>query len=386
MKTVFTNANVISGGKLLNNYSVGVENGKIAFVQPSADAPTAGYEQIDARGLYLSAGLIDVHLHGAMGHSFEEGTLEAFEAIASHHSKHGITSMLATISAAEDSVIYGFLDAYEKCAQKITSCRFLGAHLEGPYFSMEQRGAQNPDFIRNPSPEHYKPMLDYDFIKRLSAAPELDGALELGDYLRERGIQASMAHTAADFDLALQAIKHGYSTLTHIYSGMEGVHRKNAYRYGGLVEAGLLLDELIVEVIADNRHLPECLLKLIYKCKGPEGIILITDATRGAGFADGTVLTGRTGRQVIIEDGVAKLPCRTSFAGSTASGDRLIRNMVQVVNVPLVEAIGMMTVNPAKLLGMSDWIGDIKEGMAADIILFDEDIQMKHVMVAGVTL
>jgi len=176
----------------------------------------------------------------------------------------------------------------------------------------------------------------------------------------------------------------GYALVTHLYSGMIGVHRREAYRFGGLVEAALLLDGLTAEIIADNCHLPECLLKLIYKCKGKDGIILTSDAMRGAGLPNGAITklgSLALGQDVIIEDDVAKLPDRSAFAGSVASGDRLIRTMVQVAGVPLVEAIGMMTINPARLLGLSDKIGDVREGMEADLIVFDEDIYIKHVMV-----
>jgi N-acetylglucosamine-6-phosphate deacetylase len=228
--------------------------------------------------------------------------------------------------------------------------------------------------------------LAYNCIKRVSAAPELEGALEFGDYLRRRNILASMAHTDADFDQGLRAMVHGYSLVTHLYSCMIGVHRKNAYRHGGLIEAALLLDGITAEIIADNRHLPEALLKLIYKCKGRDGIILASDAMRGAGLAEGqtTKLGSLTlGQDVIIEDGVAKMPDRLSFAGSVASGDRLVHTMVYTAGVPLPEAVGMITKNPAQLLGLSDIIGDVKAGMNADLITFDESINIDNVMVGG---
>jgi len=381
---VFANANVISGGKILPDHNVWVEDGKI--VRVTTAIPAEGATVIDVKGQYLSAGFIDLHVHGGMGYDFMDGTREAFEGIAVFHSRHGVTSMLATTLAGDDAETFAFLDAYECYAKTVGTCRFLGVHLEGPYFSLAQCGAQDPKFLKNPTLAHYEKLLSYDCIKRVSAAPELDGALALGQYLRERNIIASMAHTDADYEQALQAMEYGYHLVTHLYSGMQGVHRREAYRFGGLVEAALLMDGLTAEVIADNRHLPECLLKLIYKCKGKDGIILTSDAMRGAGLSNGqtTKLGSLTlGQDVMIEDDVAKLPDRSAFAGSVASGDRLIRTMVQVAGVPLVEAIGMMTVNPARLMGLSDRIGDVREGLEADLIVFDKEICVSHVMVAG---
>jgi len=399
---IFTRASVISGADVLEDRDVWVECNTIVRVSQteysSGDAPDdlpgtarypAGAALIDVKGLYLSAGFIDLHVHGGMGHDFMDASRDAFEGVAACHARHGVTSMLATTLAGDDVETFAFLEAYDRYAAnagETTGCRYLGVHLEGPYFNPIQAGAQDPRYIRSPSPEHYTKLLRYKSVKRFSAAPELDGALELGDFLRSCGVLVSMAHSDADFDQALLATGHGYSLVTHVYSGMQGVHRKNAYRYGGMVEAALLLDGLTAEVIADGRHLPGCLLKLIYKCKGPDGMILVSDATRGAGLPDGvTVKVGSLtrGQDAIIEDGVAKLPDRTAFAGSVASGDRLIRTMVRLAGVPLAEAVAMMTRNPSRLMGLADRIGDVREGMDADVVVFDENVNIKHVMSNG---
>jgi len=176
---VFTHANVISGGKVLPNHNVWVENGKITCISAASVAyPVAEANIIDVEGNYLSAGLIDLHVHGGMGHDFMDGTLEAFEGIAAHHSRHGVTAMLAATLAGDDTETFAFLDAYQRYAKTVSTCRYLGVHLEGPYFSLAQCGAQDPQFIKCPTPDHYEKLLDYECVKRVSAAPELDGALE----------------------------------------------------------------------------------------------------------------------------------------------------------------------------------------------------------------
>jgi N-acetylglucosamine-6-phosphate deacetylase len=194
-----------------------------------------------------------------------------------------------------------------------------------------------------------------------------------------------MAHTDAIYEEALEAFKNGYTLLTHFYSAMSGVTRRNAFRYAGVIEAGYLHDKLDVEIIADGIHLPAPLLKLIYKIKGPEHIALITDAMRGAGMPEGDSILGNinTGMKVIVEDGVAKLPDRSSFAGSVATADRLVRTMINLAELPLLETIKMITETPARIMKLNDKIGSIKKGMDADILIFNQQIEMQSVIIKG---
>lgn len=341
---------------------------------------------VEGRGNYLAPGLIDLHLHGGNGYDFMDGTQEAVREIARYHSMHGITSMLATTLAGEEDETLAALRQIQKTASEIESCNLLGAHLEGPYFSQSQRGAQDPRYITDPDPFQCEKFLQTGCIRRISLAPELPNALSLARSLYERGILVSAGHTEADYDIIQQAFSHGFRLMTHLYSGMLSVHRKEAFRYGGAVEGGLLTDGMAVELIADGCHLPGCLLKLVRRCKRADEIILITDAMRGAGLKDGewTRLGSMgNGQEVLIEDGVAKMPDRSSFAGSIASGDRVVRMMRDLGEVPLYEAVAMMTVNPARLLGIEKLKGSLKPGMDADLILFDENISMQAVWVRG---
>lgn len=341
---------------------------------------------VDGGDNYLSPGLIDLHLHGGCGFDFMDGTEEAFREIAAYHSTHGITSMLATTLAGAEEETMEVLRAFTKYAPSIDTCNLLGVHLEGPYFSKSQCGAQNPAFIVNPDRKQCERFIETGCVKRISLAPELPGALEMGKALADRGILVSAGHTDADYDMVEEASRHGYRLLTHLYSGMKGVHRKGAFRYGGAVEAGLVLDNMAVEVIADGCHLPGCLLQLVYKCKGNRKMILITDAMRGAGLPEGSCTklgSLEQGQEVIIEDGVAKMPDRTSFAGSIASGDRLIRTMRDLTGVPLQEIVAMMTANPAKLLGLEERKGKLQPGMDSDLIMFDEEINIRAVWTGG---
>ncbi len=380
------NGRIILTDRILQYGTVLIEGRKIIGVEegnPEWDAALT----IDAKGNYISPGFIDIHVHGGGGHDFMDGTEEAFLEIAKIHATHGTTSMLPTTLTADLQGILDTLDTYERATLKNNKgANFIGLHLEGPYFSMAQRGAQDPKFIRDPDPEEYMQILEHSTaIKRWSIAPEKKGAIAFGEILRDRGILPSMAHTDATYEEALEALRNGYSLLTHFYSAMSGVTRKNAFRFAGVIEAGYLHDELDVEIIADGIHLPAPLLKLICKIKGPDKTALITDAMRGAAMPEGESILGNkyTGLPVIIEDGVAKLPDRSSFAGSVATADRLVRTMLANTESPLVDVIRMITTTPARIMMLDDQIGSLKKGMDADVLVFDENIHVKEVIIKG---
>ena len=382
----FFNGKVILPDRIIDRGTVLVTDGRISAVT-EGDMDFNDAIEIDANGLYISPGFIDIHLHGGGGYDFMDGTSEAFLGIAELHARHGTTAMLPTTLTSEKEDLLLTLDAYE-AANSINTmgAAFIGMHLEGPYFSMNQRGAQDPKYIRDPDPAEYKEILDlYPSVKRWSAAPELKGAIEFGKYARSKGVLVAMAHTDAIYEEALEAFENGYSLATHFYSAMSGVTRRNAFRYAGVVEAGYLLDEMDVEIIADGVHLPSPLLQLVYKIKGPSHTALITDAMRAAGMPEGESILGglKNGTRVIVEDGVAKLLDRTSFAGSVATADRLVRTMITLGGVSLLDTIQMITDTPARIMGIRESKGSLQTGKDADILIFDEKITIHLTMVNG---
>ena len=380
------NGSVITSQRIIKNASLLIVDGKIAEVS-EGNIESGNATVIDAAGKYISPGFIDIHIHGGGGHDFMDGSTEAFLKIAETHARYGTTAMVPTTLTSEKEGLFETLDLYEKAhAENKAGAQFLGMHLEGPYFAMSQRGAQDPRYIRNPDPAEYKEVLSRSSsISRWSAAPELPGAIEFGEYLRANGVLAAIAHTDAIYEEVIEAVESGYSLATHLYSGMSGVSRRNAFRYAGVIESAFIIDAMDVEVIADGIHLPAPLLKLIYKIKGPDRIALITDSMRGAGMPPGDSVLGNinTGLKVIIEDGVAKLPDRTAFAGSVATADRLVRNMINMADVPLVEAVRMMTLTPARIMGVDSQKGSIAVGKDADIIIFDDNITIDSTFVKG---
>jgi N-acetylglucosamine-6-phosphate deacetylase len=363
---------------------VAVQDGIIQGVHARLDIP-ADAQVIDAGGLYLSPGFIDMHVHGGGGCGVMDGHSEDIVKMCQAHAQFGTTSILPTTLAAPFPILKKAMDAVRKAQGECTDCHIAGIHLEGPFLSKKQRGAQSEDSILVADEQNYKELLDYwDGIRIMGAAPEVNGCLKLGRELQKRNIIASIAHSDASYDQVTQAILYGYSDVTHIYSGCSSIVRVNGYRVPGVVEAGLLRDELSVQVIADLKHLPPALLMLIYKCKGADNISLITDGLEysASELKEGTVYTQKNGVETVYEDGVMKLMDRQAFAGSVATCNRLVRNMVQSAEVPLLDAVKMATATPAKKLNIKTK-GMIAEGYDADLVLFDENIQVKFCMVSG---
>lgn len=341
-----------------------------------------GCRVVDAEGLYLSPGFIDIHTHGAGGYDFMGGP-EAIYGACRAHMLHGTTTILPTTVTGSREELLSYVELFNSIElQKPGHPTIHGLHLEGPYFAASQAGAQNPAYLRPPQPEEYEQVLARtDRIRRWSFAIELPGSERFLRRLREEGIISSLAHSDANCQEVFRAYENGLACLTHFYSCMTTVRRVNAWRIAGAIEAGYLLDDLYVEAIADGCHLPAELLQLIYKIKGPDRICLVTDSMQAAGMPDGEYTLG--GLPVIKEDGVAKLADRSAFAGSVATTDRLVRTVCKLTEAPLYQVVKMASLTPAKLLRIDDAVGSIGQGKRADLLLFDEDIQIKKVMVRG---
>lgn len=385
MVTDIINGRVICGDSIIEGKVLELENGKIRGI---GDSVTAGARVIDAEGRYVSPGFIDIHTHGAGGSDFMDGTVDAYRAATRMHALHGTTLLYPTTCTSTNELLFDSFETYRKAAQECKDGAQLGGfHLEGPYFPPVQAGAQDPRFLRSPRPEDYGPILEKggDILRRWSFAPELDGSPEFAAALSERGIMASMGHTNATFEECDAAYRGGARMLTHFFSCMSTVTRRNAYRYAGVIEYGYFQDGLNIEIIADGVHVPKSLLQLVLKVKGVDRIALVTDSMRAAGMPEGRYIMGglSEGREVIVEDGVAKMPDRSCFAGSVATTDRLVRTMVKIAGCSVPDAVRMMTLNPARFMGIDSDKGSIAPGKDADIVIFDEDINVSNVLIAG---
>jgi len=386
-KLKIINGRIITPGKIIEKGSVLVSDGLITAISDKKISSKADVI-VDAEGNFISPGFIDIHVHGGGGSDFMDGTIRDFLTIAETHLQYGTTALVPTTLTAEKGNLLHILDIYRKASkQNVKGAQFLGMHIEGPYFAMSQKGAQDARYIRKPDKKEYSEIIKKagDIIVRWSAAPELEGALDFGKYLKAHNILPAIAHTDAIYEDVVKAFESGYTLATHFYSAMSGVTRRNAFRYAGVIESVYLMDDIDVEVIADGVHLPAPLLKLVYKIKGSERIALITDAMRAAGTQSHESILGsrENGLKVIVEDGVAKLPDRASFAGSVATTNRLVRTMIQTANVSLVEAVRMMTLTPARIMKIDKQKGSMAEAKDADLVIFDNDVNIKTAIVKG---
>lgn len=383
------NGKVITPYRLLEHGTVVIENGRIACVS-GEDVPVQDAAIIDAEGNYVAPGFIDIHTHGGGGFDFMDATAEAYLGAAELHVCYGTTSIVPTTLTCTNEELQQSFEAFRKAKTRNSNgADLIGIHLEGPYFSPEQKGAQDPRYIRIPLKEEYERIFGWsDDILRWSAAPEVEGVMDFGRYAGSKGVLMSIGHSDAVGDQVAEAFENGFTHVTHMYSCMSGVKRINGLRVSGVIESAYMIDEMTVEVIADGVHISPEMLNLIYKIKGPSKTILVTDSMRGAGMGEGPSILGsiRNGMDVIIEEGVAKLPDRKAFAGSVATADRLVRTMVMKAGVPLVDAIRMMTSTPAKVIGIQDRKGSLVPGKNADIVIFDNDINIVTTIIKGKTV
>ena len=382
MRTLIKNANIVTPDKIVKGgcaFSDGI-------IESIGECELNSDNVIDACGGYVVPGFIDIHCHGGQNFDFMDATSEQMKKIADFHLSHGTTTMLATTLAGNMDETEASLREFGIYQKNNPDGTLIGLHLEGPWLSPLQCGAQDVRYMRNPDSEELKRLKkEFPYILRVSAAPELEGGKEFGVTGDSLGIVMSAAHTDADFDGIIDAYNNGYRMLTHFYSGMKGVTRKNSFRIAGAVEAGYYLDGMDVEIIADGRHLPKSLLKLIYKIKGPDRISLITDAVRAAGLPDGSesvIGSLKNGMPIIVEDQVAKLPDRQSFAGSTATADRLYRTMADAIGKDLPALSRMSSLTPARVMGFNDR-GSIEKGKRADVLILNEELEIQKIILKG---
>ena len=355
--------------------SVLIENGKIKEINPKNVTDS---EVIDAKGMYLSPGFIDVHIHGAGGHDTMDGTFEAINEISKTICKFGTTSFTpTTMTVAVEDIKQSMKVIKEAKENGTDGANVLGAHLEGPFISPKAIGAQNPNFLQVPSIATYEKMVGdcADAVVSITIAPEVDGAKELIEYLSKKGVVCSIGHTKANYEQAMEGIKCGCSHATHLFNAMTGF----AHREPGVV--GAVFDsDITTETISDGIHISFPSLRVAYKQKGIDKVLLVTDAMMACGMPDGKYSLG--GQDVFVKEGAARLEAG-SLAGSILTLDKAVRNVYKNSDYPLYEVVKMATYNGARHCKVEDKKGQIKEGFDADLILFDEDININKVIING---
>ncbi len=372
------NGRILTPKGWLEGGSVIIEDNKIKAVS-NIDLHIVDAEIIDAKGCYVVPGGIDLHTHGGGGRDFIEGSEDAFRAAVNAHMKHGTTTIYPTLSSSTIPSIDAACQVCQKLMAEENS-PVLGLHIEGSYINPKQAGAQNPVLIKAPLPDEYETLLNkYSCIKRWDVAPELQGSVEFITECRKHGVLTALTCTRATYEDVVAAHDAGLSHAAHFYNAMPVVYKEHEFKVPGTVESVYALQDMTVEVIADGIHVPPVMLNVVYQIKGVEKTALITDSLAYAA-SEGNVSSEPS---VILEDGVCKLADHSALAGSIATMDVLIRTCIHRAEIPIIDVFRMVSETPAKIMGIFDRKGSIEEGKDADIMMFDDDIDLTYVMQMG---
>ncbi len=381
---LITNGKIVTPREIITGFSLQEREGKIVRIAPAESLqPDSGEETVDAGGCFVAPGFIDIHVHGAMGCDTMEATVEALGKIARFHAAGGTTAMTPTTATADAEAILKAVEAVANAqGHDFGGAELIGVHIEGPFISPAKPGAQDPAQIRVPNPKEYEQWLERDdVITHVTLAPELEGAFDLIEKLAEHEILASGGHTEATAEIAAQAFERGLSHATHLFNCMSSMTKNGAFRSAGFAEAALADDRVTVELIADGKHLPAAVMKLAIKAKGVDGVCLVTDATAGAGLAEGSEF--QIGNVKAVDaDGVALTADKKSLAGSTAQTIMLVKNIAHI-GISLVDAVRMASLTPARVLGISGRKGSLEERKDADIVFFDESFRVRRTIIGG---
>ena len=374
MRTVIAGGTLLTPHAELRNHSLILGDGKIIDIQPGRALD--GDNVIDAHGLWVVPGLIDIHVHGGMGSDTMDASPAALKTMGAFFAAHGVTSYLATTITASAEAIQAAIGNIEKCLSRKAGAQLLGVHLEGPYLNAKYKGAQSEDHLRTPDPHEYGEWIAAGCVRLITLAPELEGTLELIQAGKARGIEFAIGHSAADYETVLRAVEKGLRQATHTFNGMPALH----HRRPGPVGATLRDERIYAQIIVDGTHLHPAIVDLVVRAKGIDRTILITDAMRATGLGDGEYDLG--GQSIAVKDGVARAP-NGSLAGSTLTLDRALRNTIDFTGLPLSSVLPMATAVPAQAIGLEGVKGSLVPGADADISLFDATLEVQKTIVAG---
>lgn len=363
----------------VQNGAIFIEDKKILEVIPTNETLLHGDEEItviDGKGKLAIPGMIDVHIHGANGFDMMDGTTQSIQAVSKKCLDTGCTGFLVTSVTSSLEKLLKMITATKETLGNEIGAKILGMHLEGPYLAIEKKGMQDPAHLRNPNIAEMEQILAHaeGLIKMVTIAPELPGAIEMIQYLADKEIIVSIAHSNATYEQAQLAFQSGASHITHCFNAMTSIH----HRAPGLVTAALENDDVSVQAIIDGIHLHPGIVRLMYKIKGAERMILITDALQAMGVGDGCYEFG--GHLVQVKDGIARLEDGT-LASSTVTMNEALR-LSTAFEIPLFDAIKMGTSSASSLLNETE-IGMLATGFDADIILVDEQFSIKRKMLKG---
>jgi len=377
MSLLLTNCHLISPDQNFTGSAILIEDGTIRRIFAEGDTLPSADRVIDVSGAMTLPGFIDVHCHGKSGVDFCDASDEAIETIGIDKLKEGVTSYLpTTLTLPEDLLVRALRTAANYVSKGVKGCKLPGVHLEGPFINPKCLGAQNPDYVREPDIEMVRRLNRIYPVKKVSYAVEMPHGAEFAAELIAEGIQPSCAHSGAKYSDFMAAYRHGLHALTHFCNQMTPLHHRDI----GLVGAGLLHQDVYIEMICDKLHLCPDMIELVFSQKDLDHILLITDAMRAAGMPDGESSLG--GLPVIVKDGAARLASNGALAGSTLQICDALRNVYEITGLPLERLVRTTSWNQARSLGLEK-VGLLKPGYAADIVILDDRFKVRKTFVNG---
>ena len=361
-----TKAAMVTPFNLIEDAVVIVDGDKILAAGPAiTTAIPSGFREVPLEGLLIAPGFIDQHLHGGGGHDVMTGTAECLAEIAKFHATHGTTAFLATTVSASPEHLIKIAGAYASLNNTpYKGARCLGLHLEGPYLSSKYAGATDTGLLRNPSFGEIQSLqrISNSGIRLVTMAPELDGAIAVAQSLTKSGIACAIGHSDADYELTVKAINTGFGSVTHCFNQLHPLDHQEP----GAMGAALTRPELVVELIADGIHIHRSILDLVWRLKGADGIILVSDAMMPVGMPQ-SALPVNGGKP----------------AGSSLTLESAIRKMMESTDCGLTDVFRMVTYNPARLLGINKHKGSLYPGKDADLVVLTTDLEVVMTMVEG---
>lgn len=381
---IIKNCRIISESGISEPKDILIENGLI-----KGTGTFDSIDSYDAHDNFVCSGFIDIHTHGGYGADFMDATEDAFDTALKFHADNGTTSVLATSCTSPTEQILSFVEcAREYKRHEPPYAKLLGVHLEGPFLSVKNRGAQKQEYLMSPDTDSYEFILkNKDVIKTVTISPELVGADIMTKKLSECGIIVCGGHDDGIYPEFMPSVNAGLKHLTHIYCAMSELRFKNGARNVGLREYGLIDNRLSCEIIADNKHMPSELVHMILKCKGANKTALVSDSLRCAGMPIDNRLyklgcnDADDAQSVKVADGVAVISDGSRFAGSITPIHQMIKNLIDS-GIDITDAVAMGTSTPANIIG-ADNIGRIFPGYTADICILNEKFDIIDVFKDG---
>lgn len=379
MTFAIRNIDIVTPFRIIEHGAILVEGKKIAAIGKTAEVSIPqGTRTLDLDGMTLTPGFIDLLVHGGGGYGFADMSSEAVESISQHFFRHGTTGLLAALYSKPEKDMVADVGRIAKFCASSKNSNVWGMHLEGPFINKKWHGAMKVDYLWQPSVDgwHKLHAAAQGYIRLMTLAPELPGMPEVMRAAAKNGVVLSIGHSAAMFEEVLMAIDNGAAHITHLFNAMTPFH----HRMPSVAVAALLQNELKVELIADGFHVHPAVMKLIYKIKGDGGIILITDAIRASGMPDGEYTF--MDQKIIVREKKAYLENGT-LAGSTLTMEQAVKNMVELVDVPLTDAVRMASLNGAKVLGLEHKKGILAVGKDADLVVLNKQFEVQMTISEG---